>query len=159
MSFISLIADQQMITMMSDSQGTDTNMIAVSHGIKKLHRIDNRLIGVVGDHAEAQEIVARIKRGLVYDDAIKSCVILIAEYVAGTMRVTKTDRNQKLISFGKVYDALIPFDCSLDVVSMLKTTSASQRERQLIQKQVNDLVADNSYSVDKYTQFEVLTNE
>lgn len=159
MSFISLIADHQMITMMSDSQGTDSNMIAVSHGIKKIHRIDNRLVGIVGDHAEAQEILARLKRGLVYDDAVKSCVVLIAEYVAGIMRVTKTDRNQKLISFGKVYEALIPFDCGLDVVNMLKTTSTSQKERQLIQKKVNDLVADNSYSVDKYTQFEVLTNE
>lgn len=159
MSFISLIADHQMITMMSDSQGTDSNMIAVSHGIKKIHRIDNRLVGIVGDHAESQLILDRLKHGLVYDDLINSCVVLIAEYVAGTLRVTKTDSKQTLISFGKVYEALIPFDCGLDVVSMLKTTSTSQRERQAIQKQVNDLVSANSYSVDTYTQFEVLTNE
>lgn len=159
MSFISLIADQQMITMMSDSQGTDTNMIAVSHGIKKIHRIDNRLVGIVGDHAESQLILDRLKHGLVYGDLINSCVVLTAEYVAGTLRVSKTDSKQTLISFGKVYEALIPFDCGLDVVSMLKTTSTSQRERQLIQKKANDLVADNSFSVDKYTQFEVLTNE
>ena len=159
MSFISLIADQHMISMMSDSQGTDTNMIAVSHGIKKIHRIDNRLIGIVGDHAESQLILDRLKHGLVYGDLINSCVVLTAEYVAGTLRVSKTDSKQTLIGFGKVYEALIPFDCGLDVVSMLKTTSTSQSERQLIQKKANDLVADNSFSVDKYTQFEVLTNE
>lgn len=159
MSFISLIADNNLITMMSDSQGTDINMVAVSHGIKKIHKVDNRLVGIVGDHAEAQQILTRLKQGLVYDDLINSCVVLIAEYIAGTLRVTKSDNDKTLISFGKVYEALLPFDCNLDVVDMLKTNSSSMRARQAIQKQVNDLVSANSYSVDTYTQFEVLTNE
>lgn len=159
MSFISLIADSRLITMMSDSQGTDTNMIAVNHGIQKIHRVDRKLVGITGDHAESQRILTRIKQGLVYDDLINSCVVLTAEYVAGTLRVSKTDSKQTLISFGKVYCALLPFDCKLDVVDMLKTNSTSIRERQAIQKQVNDLVSANSYSVDTYTQFEVLTNE
>lgn len=159
MSFISLIADSRLITMMSDSQGTDTNMIAVNHGIQKIHRVDRRLIGITGDHAESQRILARLKHGLVYDDLINSCVVLTAEYVSGTLRVSKTDSKQTLISFGKVYCALLPFDCKLDVVDMLKTNSTSIRERQAIQKQVNDLVSANSYSVDTYTQFEVLANE
>lgn len=159
MSFISLIADNSMATMMSDSQGTDPNMVAVNHGLKKVHRINGRLVGIVGDYTEASAIVDRLKRGLTYDDIIVDCVVLIAEYVNHTLRVTRQSANVTLIKFGVVYESLVPFDCRLNVTDMLKTTTQSINERKRVQKTVNDLVADNSHSVDTYTQFEVIRNE
>lgn len=139
-------------------------MIAVSHGIKKIYRVDDKLIGLVGDYEESKAIVNRIMNEESFDDVIDTCVVIIAEYVEKKLRVVSYDKATTLFMYGQVVEALVPFDSKISkeaAEEMLTgiTQVSSINLRQRYQKAVNDCIASNAHSVDTNCQFEWIRND